>query len=29
MGYVVAGYTVTFVGLALYVASIWWRGRGG
>jgi len=29
MGYVSAGYAVAFGGLALYAASIWWRGRRG
>ena len=29
MKYVVAGYLFAFGGLALYVASIWWRGRRG
>lgn len=27
MGYVAAGYGVTFGGLGLYVLSLWWRGR--
>ncbi len=29
MGYVDAGYTFAFGGLALYALSIWWRGRRG
>ena len=29
MGYVIAGYAFAFGGLALYAASIWWRGRRG
>ncbi len=29
MGYVSAGYAVAFGGLALYVLSIYWRGRRG
>ena len=27
MGYVAAGYSFAFGGLALYAASIFWRGR--
>ena len=27
MNYVYWGYGFTFAGLALYVFSIWWRGR--
>ncbi len=27
MGYVAAGYAAAFGGLALYAASIFWRGR--
>lgn len=29
MGYVAAGYAFAFGGLALYAASIFWRGRRG
>jgi hypothetical protein len=29
MGYVSAGYSFAFGGLALYALSIWWRGRRG
>ena len=27
MGYVDAGYSFAFGGLALYALAIWWRGR--
>jgi hypothetical protein len=27
VGYVDAGYSFAFGGLALYALSIWWRGR--
>jgi hypothetical protein len=27
MGYVSAGYSFAFGGMALYALSIWWRGR--
>jgi hypothetical protein len=29
MGYVTAGYSFAFGGLALYALSLWWRGRRG
>ena len=29
MGYVAAGYSVAFGGVALYTLSIWWRRRRG
>jgi hypothetical protein len=29
MGYVSAGYSFAFGGMALYALSIWWRGRRG
>ncbi len=29
MGYVAAGYTFAFGGMALYALSIWWRARRG